>query len=334
MNEQYIGHPDQYYGVEEHRLVGGRKDGMRIFEVRNGKGLSFTVSADRGADITRLAFMGWNFGFFSPCGYVSPQYYDQARSGFPKSFTAGFMTTCGLASVGGPCYSETGELLPFHGTVSNTPAEQVYYTEEDDELCLHAVLRDAQIFGHKLSMNRRISCSLVENVISITDTVKNVGDKVSPLMILYHINAGYPLLDENSVVYIPTEQVTAYNQHAQDGIDRWGKTSAPQKGTEEQCYFHKITGKGAAGLFQPSFGKGMVIEFDSRELDCFTQWKMMGYADYAMGFEPGNCYPTGTEELTRYQLMQGLSPGDTKQFQLSRKMVDGVEDWNRLTGSV
>ncbi len=66
MNEQYIGHPDQYYGVEEHRLVGGRKDGMRIFEVRNGKGLSFTVSADRGADITRLAFMGWNFGFFHP----------------------------------------------------------------------------------------------------------------------------------------------------------------------------------------------------------------------------------------------------------------------------
>ena len=53
---QYIGHESQFFGVEEHRLVGGRGDGMRLLQVRNGKRLEFTVSADRAADISRLDF--------------------------------------------------------------------------------------------------------------------------------------------------------------------------------------------------------------------------------------------------------------------------------------
>ena len=40
----YIGHEHQISGVEEHRLVGGKGDGMRLFEITNGKGLEMTVS--------------------------------------------------------------------------------------------------------------------------------------------------------------------------------------------------------------------------------------------------------------------------------------------------
>ena len=64
----YIGHPTQLFGVEEHRLVGGKGDGLRLFEVNNGRGLMFTISADRCGDISRLYFDGKNLGFFAPCG--------------------------------------------------------------------------------------------------------------------------------------------------------------------------------------------------------------------------------------------------------------------------
>ncbi|MCI7738266.1 MAG: hypothetical protein PUF14_08190 [Clostridiales bacterium] len=47
----YIGHDTQLYGVEEHRLVGGKGDGMRLFEVNNGKGLMLTVSPDTRMDV-------------------------------------------------------------------------------------------------------------------------------------------------------------------------------------------------------------------------------------------------------------------------------------------
>ena len=40
----YIGHPSQLSGVEEYRLIGGKGDGMRLLQVRNGLGLEFTVS--------------------------------------------------------------------------------------------------------------------------------------------------------------------------------------------------------------------------------------------------------------------------------------------------
>ena len=35
---RYIGHASQLYGIEEHRLIGGKGDGMWLFEVHNGKG--------------------------------------------------------------------------------------------------------------------------------------------------------------------------------------------------------------------------------------------------------------------------------------------------------
>ena len=72
----YIGHESQLYGVEEHRLVGGKGDGMRLFEVHNGKGIDLTISADRCADISRLRFKGQNLSYMTACGYVAPAYYD------------------------------------------------------------------------------------------------------------------------------------------------------------------------------------------------------------------------------------------------------------------
>ena len=32
----YIGHESQLRGVEEHHLVGGKGDGMRLYEIHNG----------------------------------------------------------------------------------------------------------------------------------------------------------------------------------------------------------------------------------------------------------------------------------------------------------
>ena len=41
--EDYLGHSSQFSGVEEHRLVGGKGDGMRLLEIRNGLGMEVTI---------------------------------------------------------------------------------------------------------------------------------------------------------------------------------------------------------------------------------------------------------------------------------------------------
>ena len=169
---KYLGNQSQLFGVEEMRLVGGKGDGMRLLQVRNGNGLELTVSADRCADIARLSLGGVNFGYFSPCGYVSPKYYDKDGNGFLKSFTAGFLTTCGLSSVGTPCVDD-GEKLPLHGTVSNTPAENVYWQISQNDIHIHATVKDEALFSHGLVLQREYTVPLMKNelyrVLFLTD---------------------------------------------------------------------------------------------------------------------------------------------------------------------
>ena len=62
MENKYIGHSNQFYGVEVHRLMGGKGDGMRLLEVNNGKGLQLTISLDRCGDISRLIYKGIHNG--------------------------------------------------------------------------------------------------------------------------------------------------------------------------------------------------------------------------------------------------------------------------------
>ena len=149
MKNPYIGHDSQLYGIEEHRLAGGKGDGMRLLMVNNGKGLELTVSLDRACDISRLKYRGINMSYFSPCGYVDPAYYESKGTDWLKSFTAGFLTTCGLQAVGSPCTDE-GEELPLHGSIANTPAEQAYWNEDGDELVIRAMVPDEVIFARKL----------------------------------------------------------------------------------------------------------------------------------------------------------------------------------------
>ena len=84
-NRNYFGHESQLYRVEEHRLIGGKGDNMRLFEVNNGSGLEFTICADRSADISRLSYQGINLSYFSVCGYTAPTYYDKTGLNFLKS---------------------------------------------------------------------------------------------------------------------------------------------------------------------------------------------------------------------------------------------------------
>ena len=51
MKSKYIGHPSQACGVFEMRMEHGKADGMRILDVRNGKGLEIMISPDRCADL-------------------------------------------------------------------------------------------------------------------------------------------------------------------------------------------------------------------------------------------------------------------------------------------
>ena len=309
----YIGNPLQIRGAEQYILQNGKGDGMKFLYIRNGLGLEVWISLDRAGDVSRLIFKGDNMGYFAPCGYVAPQYYDNVGAGFLKSFTAGFFTTCGLTAVGSPCIDD-GEELPLHGTISHIPAELCAIEENANELIVKLKVRDAALFGRKLVMNRVYNVSYTENSFTVSDTVTNEADTESPYMILYHCNMGYPLLSENSIVKIPSGSILPRNEHAKQYIDTAVQMEKPQPGYEECCYYYDVNEKGGTakvGIFNSDIEKGLVMSYDKANLPCFTEWKMMGKTDYVLGLEPGNCTPDGRDVLRKNGTLKFLQPDES-----------------------
>lgn len=316
---KYIGHDSQLYGIEEHRLVRGKGDGMTLYEIHNGKGLDLTVSPDRNCDITRLRYKGINMSYMSPCGYVAPAYYDNQGTNWLNSFTAGFLTTCGLNGVGTPCVDE-GEEVPLHGSIANTPCDTSYFTEENGVLKVKSITKDETIFGRKLRLEREISVSTTDNSFVISDTIINTGDRVEPFEILYHMNLGYPLLDEECKIDIPSSQVIPRDEHAGNDIDNWMNIEPPTEGYQEKCYYHKFEQNQneatTVSIYQPKLDTKLSISFDANNLDGFVQWKMMGIRDYVLGMECGNCYADGRAVMRKTGMLKFLNPGDSVSYKV------------------
>jgi len=278
-----------------------------------------------------LFLNGTNMGYMSPCGYVNPKYYQPTGRGFLKSFSAGFFTTCGLVAVGDPCIDE-GEELSLHGTISNTPSEKYSVEETDESITVKATVRDASIRSHQLLLIRTYTVSKTENKITLFDTVKNIGSKESPIMILYHCNMGYPLLSENAEVVIPSDTVIPKNEHARVDIENSRKMEKPQKDYIGRCYYYDIKEKdgiGKCGIYNPDIEKGVVIGFYKKTLDKFTEWKMMGEYDYVLGLEPGNCNTDGRDIVRKEGKLRFIEPNEeyvtnlTFDFVTDREKFDG-----------
>lgn len=322
----YLGHESQLYGIEEHRLIGGKGDGMRLFQIHNGKGLDLTVSPDRNGDITRLRYKGMNMSYLSPSGYVAPAYYDSLGTNWLSSFTAGFLTTCGLNNVGTP-NTDQGEVLPLHGSIANLPADYSYWAIEESEngtcLVVHSETKDETLFGRKLRLTREIKVSTDQNEFCIRDTIVNTGDKIEPYEILYHMNMGYPLLDEDSVIEILSAEVLPRNEHAASELAKWMHMQRPTAGYEECCYYHKFADKeGRAKIYQPKLGISLEICFDAEKLDGFVEWKMMGIRDYVLGLECGNCYPDGRDVMRKEGMLKFLNPGQSQEYEVHIRLKD------------
>ena len=65
-------------------------------------------------------------------------------------------------------------------------------------MSITGITKQTQIFGPSLELRRTISGTLGKPVIRIHDEVRNLANTAAPLMILYHFNFGWPLVDEGT----------------------------------------------------------------------------------------------------------------------------------------
>lgn len=326
--KKHLGSMSQVAGVRESVLSDGKSRGMRIADIHTGSGLIFTVVPERGMDIMHASFKGIPLSIIGSNGYCHPSYHDSAGLGWLRNWGGGLMTGCGLMNAGAPDQSQN---LPLHGFLSNTPAGKISCRQEwvDGKyiLSISGEVREAKFFGENLLLKRTISTSLGSNSIEITDLVKNEGFRPTPLMLLYHINLGFPLLSENSVVKTKKHNVIPRDDVAAKGIKEWHKFTGPVKNFKEQCFYHDIPvdkdGFARCALSNEKLGLGVEIAYRKEELPFLTEWKMTGEGEYVVGLEPANCHVEGqAAEKEKFKTLKILRPDESTEFKVKMTVIE------------
>ncbi len=312
-----VGHMAQVASIR--RLVSddGKGRGMRVLEVNNGSGLSFSIHPDRGMDIGQAYYKGTPLAWVSRNQAVAPQFHDAEGLEWLRTWGGGLLTGCGLTNVGGP-NTANGERHGLHGRLSHTPAEEVNTTSGWSDsgtytLSASGRVRHSKVFGENLLLTRTLTTALGEASITVHDTIENQGFTPSPLMLLYHLNLGWPLVDEGAVLEAPPHEVTPQNDHAAAGLAEWPKITAPVPGFREQVYYHTLPadsqGLASIRLVNRALGLAFKVTYRVAELPYLIQWKMMGQGEYVVGLEPANCLPEGQEQNAKKGLLRYLEPG-------------------------
>lgn len=338
---KYVGDPSQLFGVRDYNFNGGKAQGVRGIDIRNGAGLELTVLPDRGLDIAYLNYRGINLSYISSTGIVAPQFFNESGSGFLRNFYGGFLTTCGLTYVGAAC-NDQGEKLGIHGRIANIPAEEVYagteYVDGVPVMKVKGLVREAKFFGENITLHREISINYGENTVRIKDVVENNGFRVEPLMILYHFNLGYPLLTGDSYLIVPSINVIPRDKEAEKGVSQYSIFQTPTPGYHEQVFYHNLraddAGKTFAALINPLLKLGIAIQVDKTQLCRFTQWKQMGEGEYVLGLEPSNCHVEGRAKARQDGTLEYIKPGEKRSFDIELRIIDGDEEINKAKEAI
>ncbi|MCE5323682.1 aldose 1-epimerase family protein [bacterium] len=340
-----VGDISQVGGARKIMFDDGPHKGVEAVEFRTGSGLNFTVVPGRGMDITIAEHNGRPLSWRTAAGELTPALYEEPGLGWLRSFPGGLVATCGLTYLGSPC-EDMGESLGIHGRIANTPASNVYVDGEwyGDEYKMWAIgkVRESRVFGENVTLRRKVSALLGESKLSIHDIVTNEGPRRTPHMILYHINGGFPALDEGSLFISPTLHAAPRDTDAEVDEEHFYRMDAPTAGFVERCYYHEMAadpdGWVQAALINKNMPAGDVfgfyVRYNKSELPNFIEWKMNGTQEYVVGMEPANCLVEGRAKERERGTLQFLKPGESREYHIEIGVLADADEVAEFEDSV
>jgi hypothetical protein len=122
-------------------------------------------------------------------------------------------------------------------------------------------------------------------------------------MFCYHINIGYPVLDEGSRYIAPVKEVT-WAAHADTYKKQnvgYRRASKPQSDFHEQVWEHWLAADSDSKVpfavvnerFNGGQGIGILIEVNKDEFPCHFEWQNFQEGQYAIGVEPSTNHVLG-----------------------------------------
>jgi galactose mutarotase-like enzyme len=257
------------------------------------------------------------------------------------TFGGGLVTTCGLSHVGGPECDDHGT-RGLHGRYSNLPAQIESVIQPDPgsgklDFSITATILESKVFGPHLRMRRTLSGVLGEPTIKIQDDVTNLGNTPAPHMLLYHINFGWPLVDDGAaVVYrgqfksrgLPMDDAT----FAVDDVKQCRLPQESHTAGGEGCGFidpkADKDGRCAAAIVNRKLNLAATINFRKDQLPCLVNWQHWGPGEYVCALEPGTNFPIGQKAARKAGTLIELEPGQSRRYDVKIKVLSETNDIN------
>lgn len=272
----------------EHGDGGGR--GTRSVLLANDR-VTAEVVVDRGMDIAGARIDGIPVGWRSPVPILAPGLVEQSGFGPHRAFFGGLLTTGGIDHIGHPTErsaegfaypARKTDAFPMHGRINGTPAVLRSYGVDDGETPVAFVegeLTQVAVFGEHLSLRRRIELEYGSGVLRVRDRVTNRGYLASPLALLYHVNAGWPVAAPGATTAFPGREADPAPLPAPSPFP--AETATPY-----------VAGSGRAvasaeNVLEGGDIVGMRVSWDTEHLPMVVEWRLTGNAGhYAIGIEP------------------------------------------------
>lgn len=286
--------PD-FRGVADIRLVtmeDGPGRGQRLLIARNASGVSFEIAVDRGFDLSCVTVGGTNIGWHSSTQMPFPARDPGSEDGwgFLRNFD-GFLATCGLDHYSRPHETDVAHLnhphlktirMPLHGRISTEKARLVGYGVdiETGSVFCEGIVRQASVFGETLELRRRITVPVFENRLLINDIVTNRGFRPASHAIMYHLNFGYPFLDDDLTI-------EGLPDPLQSDVNAIPAVPSDTFGEKVDVVDNRVTPHATpVTLRNPRCGLAVSLDYDQQALPKLAIWRAYQSGVFALGIEP------------------------------------------------
>jgi hypothetical protein len=325
-----VGRLPQAAGVRLVELTDGLERGTRVLEFRTGAGFAFDLHVDRAMDVGRCEINGMALGWQSNAGFPGPWSYEPEGLGWLRGFGGGLLTTCGVEHAlfmaedsvehfGYPPF-KTQE-FGLHGRISYTPARLSGYGErwDGDQCTLWASgeITQARVFGEQFLLRRTVEATVGETRLRIRDEVENIGNAPTPHMFLYHVNVGFPVLDDGAELLGPFSDPRPRGDHDVAGYTQF---HGPTAGYTEQVTEHEFGAEADGGvpvaIVNRARGIGAYEVFNKAQLPHHFIWRMLGRGTYVVGIEPSTNATAGRLAAREAGQLIVLQPGEIRHYDL------------------
>lgn len=291
--DERISNFSQVASLRRYVLSEGKERGVEVIDCDNGK-MRFLLNVTKALDIMQIYHEGANVSFISKNGFSA------SSQAFSKRFEGGALYTCGLDGVG------SVENVELHGSFHNIPARVTRAECDEVGICVEAIIEDTELFGKHLTVRRKISSEIGSCCVKVEDVLINNGDADEDFCLLYHVNLGYPFLDEGVRVSGKIAHCEPRTEWAEINQKDYNVMGKPVPNAEETCYFLSLS-EPYIEVENAKLGKQIRLDF-SENLSEFVLWKSTKCNDYAMGIEPST---TKLDEHFRYSKIKS---GESKKF--------------------